>query len=158
MTEPGSDFLYSVEREYPVSIERLWHAWIDAPSLEAWYHPTDLVNVPGSVVSDPVVGGWWTVAVDATAYGHIAYFYGRYTRVEPMTMLEHSMSYTQSAEEFAARDESAPSARIVIDFEDRGSSSWARFAHYGELPADQVPLAKAGMGSYFESLAAFLGE
>lgn len=28
-------FLYSVEREYPVSIDRLWKAWTDAAELEA---------------------------------------------------------------------------------------------------------------------------
>ena len=60
------EFLYSVEREYPVPIEKLWHAWTDAAALEQWYSPTDLSVVPGSVVSDPVVGGWWTVAVYRT--------------------------------------------------------------------------------------------
>lgn len=152
MSEP----LYSVEREYPVAIDRLWQAWVDADALERWYCPTDLSVVPGSVVSEPVVGGWWTVAVDASAYGHIAYFYGRYTEVVPNVRLVHNLAYTQSADEFAARDESAPFHVIHVDFEDRGASSWVRFSQYGELPPDQVPLAKAGMTSYFDNLAAFL--
>ena len=32
-----AELLYSVEREYSHSIDRLWHAWTDATALEAWY-------------------------------------------------------------------------------------------------------------------------
>ena len=149
--------LYSVEREYPVSLERLWRAWIDADALQDWYCPTNLVNVPGSVVSEAVVGGWWTVGVDASAYGHIAYFYGKYTEVTPRSLLVHTMHYTQDAEAFAERDLDTPSAIIRIDLESRGDGAWARFAHYGELPAEQIPLARAGMESYFDNLGRHLG-
>ena len=58
------DFLYSVEREFDLPVDILWAAWTDPVALEAWYHPTDLTVVPGSVVSDPVEGGAWSVAVD----------------------------------------------------------------------------------------------
>lgn len=150
------DFLYSVEREYPYPIEKLWAAWTDAAALEQWYSPTDLSVVPGSVVSDAVVGGWWTVAVDVTVHGFNAYFYGRYTVVDPLIQLEHRLAYTQSAEEFAARDESAPSHRIVIDFEERGHLTWVRFSQFGELPEGQAEQAQAGMESYFNSLEAYL--
>jgi uncharacterized protein YndB with AHSA1/START domain len=150
------DFLYSVEREYPAPIAKVWHAWTDASALEAWYSPTSLTVVPGTVVSNAEVGGWWTVGVDVSMHGFNAYFYGRYTRVEPMTVLEHTMAYTQSAEEFAARDEFAPMHRVVVDFEARGSSTWVRFTQYGELPAGEPEQAKQGMESYFESLGVYL--
>lgn len=150
--------LYSVEREYPVSLDRLWQAWTDAAELQHWYCPTDLSNVPGSVVSEAVVGGWWTVAVDASAYGHIAYFYGKYTEVEPQSLLVHTMHYTQDETEFRARDLDAPQAIIRIDLESRAGGAWARFAHYGELPADQIPLARAGMESYFDNLGGHLAD
>jgi len=151
MTAPA----YSVEREYPHAVDRLWHAWSDAAALEAWYHPVQLANVPGSVASEAEVGGWWTVAIDVTERGFAACFYGRYTRVEPMTRLEHTMHYTQSTEE-VARDESTPSHRVVVDFEERGASTWVRFSQFGNLPEGQAEQAKAGMESYFDSLAAFL--
>ena len=61
------DFLYAVEREYPVAIERLWQAWTTASELEQWYHPTDLTVVPGTATSVPVEGGLWTVAIDVPA-------------------------------------------------------------------------------------------
>jgi uncharacterized protein YndB with AHSA1/START domain len=150
------EFLYSVEREYPYPIEKLWAAWTHAAELEQWYSPTDLSVVPGSVVSDAVVGGWWTVAVDVTLYGFNAYFYGRYTVVDPLVQLEHRLAYTQSAEEFAARDESMPSHRIVIDFEERGHLTWVRFSQFGELPEGQVEQTQQGMESYFDSLGEYL--
>ena len=152
----NEEFLYCVEREYPYPIERLWAAWTDAAELEQWYSPTDLSVVPGSVVSDAVVGGWWTVAVDVTVYGFNAYFYGRYTAVDPLIQIEHRLAYTQSAEEFAARDESMPSHRIVIDFEERGHLTWVRFSQFGELPEGQVEQTQQGMESYFDSLGEYL--
>jgi uncharacterized protein YndB with AHSA1/START domain len=151
-----SDFLYSVERQFDLPVEILWDAWVDAEALQAWYHPTDLVNVPGSVVSDAVEGGEWAVAVDVPEHGFVAYFYGRYTKVVENLLLEHSMAYTQSAEEFAARDESAPHHRVTVEFDSRGMYSWVKFSQFGELPDGQAVQAQAGMESYFDSLEAYL--
>ncbi|HAN71054.1 MAG TPA: hypothetical protein DCQ36_05620 [Actinobacteria bacterium] len=151
-----SDFLYSVEREFDLPVEILWDAWIDAAALESWYHPVDLVVVPGSVTSDAVVGGEWSVAVDVPSEGFVAYFYGRYSEVVDQKRLEHTLCYTQSLEEFAARDHSAPHHRIVIEFDSRGMYSWVKFSQFGELPDGEAVQAQAGMESYFDSLEAFL--
>ena len=70
--------------------------------------------------------------------------------------LEHTMAYTQSAEEFAVRDESAPHHRILVEFESRGFRSWVKFSQFGDLPEDQAVQAQAGMESYFDSLEAYL--
>lgn len=151
-----SDFLYSVEREYDVPVEILWAAWTDAEALEAWYHPTDLACLPGSVVSEPVVGGEWSAAVSVPAHDFAAYFYGRYTVLVENARIEHTMAYTESAEEFAARDESAPHHLVVIEFEHRGFRSWVKFSQFGELPEGMAVQAQAGMESYFDSLGAYL--
>ena len=148
--------LYSVEREFPAPIAKVWHAWTDAGALAEWYSPTALSVVPGSAVSDAIVGGWWTIGVDVSMHGFNAYFYGRYTRVETKSALEHTMAYTQSAEEFEARDESAPMHRVSVDFEDRGAWTWVRFTQYGELPEGEPAQAKQGMESYFDSLGVYL--
>jgi uncharacterized protein YndB with AHSA1/START domain len=153
-----SDFLYSVEREFDLPVEILWDAWIDAAALEAWYHPTDLSVVSGSVMSDAVVGGAWAVAVDVSSMGFVAYFWGRYTDVVDQKRLEHTLSYSQSAEEFALRDPEAAHHRIVIEFDSRGMYSWVKFSQYGELPEGQAVQAQAGMESYFDSLESFLAE
>ena len=150
-------FLYSVEREYSQPISRIWEAWTDAAQLEDWYHPTDLKNVPGSSVSEPHVGGWWTIAVDVPEYGFVSYFWGLYTVVDEHRQLQHTMSYSQTEEQFIARDRNAEFATIIVDFEERDKGAWVRFAQYGELPEDQIPLARAGMESYFQSLADYLG-
>ena len=91
------DLLYSVEREFAHPIEGMWHAWTDAASLEEWYRPLELSVVPGSVTSEVEVAGWWTVAVDVPDEGFVAYFFGRYTRLEPMTAIEHTMHVTRPA-------------------------------------------------------------
>lgn len=150
------DFLYSVEREFDIPVEILWAAWTDPVALEAWYHPTDLSVVPGSVISDAVEGGLWTVAVDVPAHGFVAYFFGRYTAVVENARLEHTLAYTQSADEFAARDESAPHHRILVEFESRDFRSWVKFSQFGDLPEGQAVQAQAGMESYFDSLEAYL--
>ncbi len=152
----NDNFLYSVERELDLPIDILWAAWTDPVALEAWYHPTDLSVLPGSVVSDPVEGGAWSAAVDVPAMDFVAYFYGRYTVAVQNARLEHTMAYTQDADEFAARDESAPHHLVRIEFESRDFRSWVKFSQFGELPEGQAVQAQAGMESYFDSLEAFL--
>lgn len=152
MPEP----LYSVERVFDAPLDRVWQAWTDAADLEAWYRPTDLRVVPGSVVCDATVGGWWTVGVDVPQAGFVAYFYGTHEEVIPHVRLKHSLYYTQDAEEFAARDLTAESHDIVIDFEARPEGTWVRFTQIGDMPAEQVELTRQGTSSYFDSLEQFL--
>ena len=149
-------FLYSVEREYPVSIERLWRAWTDASELEAWYFPTDLSSTKGATTSVLEVGGLWSCGVEVPEHGFTAYFFGKYTTIVPNQLIEHTLHYTTSAEEFAAKDFSTESHLIRIEFEDRGASSWSKFSQFGELPDGQAGMAQAGMNSYLESLAKHL--
>ena len=150
-----SELAYAVEREIDVPVEVLWDAWTDPVALEAWYHPTDLSVLPGSVVSEPIVGGRWAAAIEVPDMDN-AYFWGRYTAVVENARLEHTMSYSQSAEEFAARDDDAPHHLVVVEFEARDFRCWVKFSQYGELPEGEALQAQAGMESYFDSLEAFL--
>ncbi len=126
-----SEMLYSVEREFDATVDQMWDAWTDAAALEQWYSPTVLSVLPGSVVSEPVVGGWWTVGVDVPDNGFVAYFFGKYSEVVEQSRLVHSLYYTQDAAEFAARDLTGEHHIIEIDFESRGDKTWARFAQFG---------------------------
>ena len=150
------DFLYSVDREYAHPIERVWHAWTDAAELEAWYHPTILSVVPGSVTSDARPGGTWAVAVDVPMNDFVAYFFGTYSVIDQHKRIEHSMSYTQSREEFDLRPADAESHQIVIEFEDRDGKTWVKFNQFGYLPPEQVQATIDGMTSYFDSLEQYL--
>jgi uncharacterized protein YndB with AHSA1/START domain len=151
-----TNLAYSVERTFPVDADRMWHAWTDATELEQWYAPTDLSVVPGSVVSDVQPNGRWAVAVDATSYGHIAYFWGRYAEVDQPRRLTHTLAYSQDEADFVTRDDAAPHHDIVIDMEPRDDGTWVRFAQYGDMPADQAAMAQQGIESYFDSLGAHL--
>lgn len=153
-----SEFLYSVEREYPVTIDTMWDAWANAAALQNWYHPIDLKCPPNSVENESVVGGIWSVAVDVPEHNFVAYFYGVYTEVVENELMCHTMCYTQSKAEWEARDMSAPHHNVVLNFETRGEKSWVKFSQYGEMPADQIELTKAGMESYFDSLESYLLE
>lgn len=148
--------LYFVDREYPVSVERLWTAWTEPAQLEQWYSPVFLSVVPQSAVSETRVGGQWAIAVDVSANGFNAYFWGRYSEVEEHKKLVHTLCYSQDEAEFIARSDDAPAHQIVIDFEDRGSSSWVRFSQFGEMPAEQAEASREGMESYLENLSNYL--
>jgi uncharacterized protein YndB with AHSA1/START domain len=153
-----SSELYFVEREYAVPIDQLWSAWTSPEKLEQWYSPTDLSVVPGSVVSENVIGGRWAVGVDVTAHGFNAYFWGRYSEVEQNKRLVHTLCYSQNAKEFEARDDNAPAHEIVIEFEDRGDTSWCKFTQFGEMPEEQAEMSRQGMMSYFDNLGKFLNK
>lgn len=150
------NFLYSVEREFDIPVEVLWDAWTDPIALEAWYHPAELACVPGSVVSEPIDGGPWAVGVDVPDYGFVAYFYGRYNAVVPHARIDHTMHYTQSEQEFAARDESTDHHLVRIEFDSRGMRSWVKFSQFGDMPESEAVRAQEGMESYFDSLGRFL--
>jgi len=151
-----NDFLYSVEREFDIPVEVLWDAWVDPVALEAWYHPVDMTCVPGSVISDPVDGGVWAVGIDTSDFGFTTYFYGRYTAVVGRKRIDHTMHYTQVADEFAARDESTDHHLVRIEFDSRGMRSWVKFSQFGEMPESEAVRAQEGMESYFDSLERFL--
>lgn len=147
--------LYFVEREYAVSIDELWSAWTSPEKLEQWYSPTDLSVIPGSAVSENVIGGRWAIGVDVTAHGFNAYFWGSYSEVEQNKKLVHTLCYSQDQKEFEARDDDPLAHTVVIDFEDRGGKSWCRFTQFGEMPAEQAEMSRQGMLSYFDNLGRF---
>ncbi len=149
---------YSVERVYAYPLEKLWQAWTQAAAIQSWYHGVEHRCVPNSVTEDAAVGAIWSVGIDVPQYNIQVFFYGTYSTVTPLTQLVHTMHYTEMAEEFAIKDMSTPAHRVVIDFEQRSGGTWVRFAQYGDMPADQVPLATAGMQSYFDSLQNYLDQ
>jgi uncharacterized protein YndB with AHSA1/START domain len=90
-----NNLLYSVEREYPVAVETLWNAWVEADALEDWYHPTDLAVLPGSVAVDfePRGDGAW---VRFSQYGEMP--------AEQVPQTKAGMeSYFDSLDEFLSR-------------------------------------------------------
>ncbi len=147
---------YSIEREFDALIQNMWTAWVDADALQQWYAPLGLNPVPATAVSEPVVGGRWAAAIDATSYGFIAYFWGRYTEVTEPVRLVHTMAYSQDADEFAEGSDDADHHLVIVDMEPRGDRVWVRMAQYGELPEEEAQMAQAGMERYFDSLAAYL--
>jgi uncharacterized protein YndB with AHSA1/START domain len=147
---------YSVERLFPVSREELWEAWTDADALQHWYcGPTFSVH-PNSTLSDLAVGGRWTSAVDAPDNSGTAYFWGRYTEVQPMIRAEHTLFYSTDSAEFFAASESGPSHRVVLEFEPRDNGAWVRYSQFGEMPAEMAEGARQGMEQYLDNLALYL--
>jgi uncharacterized protein YndB with AHSA1/START domain len=154
----NSTELYFVEREYDANIDELWNAWTSADALGQWYSPTELSVVPGSVVTENYIGGRWAVAVDVSAHGFNAYFWGRYSEFETNKKLVHTLCYSQDEKEFLAQDDNAPAHTIVIDFEERDRKSWCKFTQIGEMPAEQAEMSRQGMLSYFDNLERFLSK
>lgn len=150
------DYLYSVEREFAIPIEKLWSAWTEAAALEAWYHPVGMSCVFGTTRSETRQGGIWSCAVQVPGRDSISYFFGKYSSVVQYVHFEHSMHYTESKENFEKMDFDTPSHKITVDFESCGQKSWAKFSQYGQAPEAQVELMKQGIESYFDSLENFL--
>ncbi len=144
--------LYSVEREYPVTLSALWSAWVEADQLQQWYSPQILEIVPGSATSEAVVGGEWAIAIDVSINGFNEYFWGKYTEVKFQEKLVHTMFYSQDELEFNLRGEDQPHHVIEIDFQARASGSWVKFSQFGTMDAEQAEASKDGMESYFNSL------
>jgi uncharacterized protein YndB with AHSA1/START domain len=151
-----SNLLYFVEREYPVGISRLWNAWVKADELESWYSPVFLEVIKGSATSDAKVGGSWAIAVDVSANGFNAYFWGTYKEVEANSKITHTLNYSQDELEFNLREEQPEAHLIEVVFEDRGEKSWVRFSQFGEMDPEQAEASREGMESYLENLAIFL--
>ena len=148
--------LYSVQREFDVSINRLWNSWTDASALEAWHHPVGMSCVSGATQSDMKIGGLWSYAVQVPGRESISYFYGKYSLIQENIRFEHSMHYTESREVFQLKDFNTPAHQISVEFEAWGEKSWSKFSQYGEAPDAQVVLMTQGIESYFDSLEEFL--
>jgi uncharacterized protein YndB with AHSA1/START domain len=147
---------YSVEREFDIPVEILWAAWTDPVALEAWYHGVGMASVPGSVQSEAEVGGAWSVAIGVPDFEFVAYFYGEYTAVIDQARLEHTMFYTQSVDEFNAKDITLEHHNIRIEFEAKDFRSWVKYSQFGDLPETEALQAQAGIESYFDSLSDYL--
>lgn len=147
---------YSVEREFDIPLEILWAAWTDSVALEQWYHGTAHSVVPGSMRSDVFVGGAWSVAIDVPQAVFVAYFYGEYTAVVENARLEHTLYYTESIDEFNAKDLTQDHHNIRIEFEAKDFRSWVKYSQYGDLPESEALQAQAGIESYFDSLNEYL--
>lgn len=148
--------LYSVQREFNVSIDKLWHAWTDSSALESWHHPVGMSCVPGATQSELKIGGLWSYAVQVPGRESISYFFGKYSLVQENLRFEHSMHYTESKDAFEDKDFNTPAHHISVEFEARGEKSWSKFSQYGEAPKEQVVMMAQGMESYFDSLEDFL--
>jgi len=147
---------YSVEREFDIPVDILWAAWTDPIALEAWYHGVGHATVPGSVNSDPQVGGLWSVGIQVPEFDLVAYFYGQYTAVVENARIEHTLHYTESAAEFELLDFGTDSHRVLIEFESRDFRSWVKYSQFGDMPGSNAIEAQAGIESYLDSLESFL--
>jgi uncharacterized protein YndB with AHSA1/START domain len=148
--------LYFVEREFEFPVSRLWSAWTIPAELENWYCPVFLTVVPGSVTSDAVVGGTWAVAVDVSANGFNAYFWGKYEVVELNKKLVHDLNYSQDELEFALAEPQPTAHRIEIDFVENKAGCSVRFSQFGQMDPTQVDATREGMESYFDNLSVHL--
>lgn len=148
--------LYFVERKFLYPVQRLWRAWTNAEELENWYCPIYLNVIPGSALSEPVVGGRWAIAVDVFANGFNAYFWGTYKEVQENKKLVHELCYSQDELEFALRETQAEAHLIEVEFTELDNSCNVRFSQFGEMDQEQSEASKEGIESYFDNLETFL--
>ena len=148
--------LYFVERKFLYPVQRLWRAWTNSQELENWYCPIYLTVIPGSAISEPVLGGRWAIAVDVSPNGFNAYFWGSYKEVEKNRKLVHELCYSQDELEFALREPQAEAHLIEVEFTDLDNSCNVRFSQFGEMDQEQSEASKEGIECYFDNLETFL--
>lgn len=148
--------LYFVERQFSYPIQRLWQAWTNPQELENWYCPIYLTVIPGSAISEPVLGGRWAIAVDVSPNGFNAYFWGSYKEVEQNRKLVHELCYSQDELEFALQEAQPDSHLVQIDFLEQADGCTVRFSQFGEMDQEQSEASKEGIESYFDNLAQHL--
>ena len=151
-----TNLAYKVEREFPVSIERLWECWTEAAELANWYCPPNMRVKPGSTVSDPSQDGLWQTAVEIPGDGGTAYFWGRYGKVEAPAYAEHSLFYSVDEADFIEASELGESHLVVLEFETRDDGAWVRYSQFGEMPPEMAEGARQGMETYLDHLESFL--
>ena len=66
------------------------------------------------------------------------------------------MNYTQSLDEFKKRVSSPDEHLIQLEFKEVEGGSWVSFTQFGQMPAEQIALTRAGTSSYFDNLGKFL--
>lgn len=153
MTKP---LAYEVSRVLDAPVSRVWGAWINADQLASWYGPVGFTTPRESVMVEPVVNGRWSATVIVPMDGSAHHFFGHFTEVIENSSLKYTMFYATDETLDEAKEEKGPHHEVDLTFEDLGDQTRLTFAQFGELPEDQIPLAKAGMESYFDSLAAFV--
>jgi uncharacterized protein YndB with AHSA1/START domain len=102
------------------------------------------------------VGGTWAIAVDVSANGFNAYFWGKYSKVETNKKLVHDLNYSQDQLEFSLREPQEQAHRIEVDFKLTQDGCIVRFSQFGEMEQDQAEASREGMESYFDNLETFL--
>jgi uncharacterized protein YndB with AHSA1/START domain len=153
--EPG---YYEVVRTFRSSVRAVWGAWTDHGQLAAWYHPVGMSVLPGSVTSDPVLGGRFSATVVVPADGSEHRFTGNYAVVEPTSQLAYTLFYEGPMGVATDMPGSRGCEIVTLTFRETPGGTELRYRQDGFLPAEQRPMAQAGMESYFDSLAAHLGE
>lgn len=148
--------LYEVHRVLKAPVNRVWNAWTDADQLASWYGPVGFTSPRDSVKVDPVVGGFWSATVVVPIDGSAHHFFGYFTDVEENSFLTYTMFYATDETLEEVRKEEGPYHTVQLNFDDLGQETRLSFAQFGELPAEQIPMTKAGMESYFDSLASFI--
>ena len=157
MTEKYIAGFYEVERDIKAPVQQIWQAWTNADELAAWYGPVGFETPRDSVTTDARVGGTWSATVVVPMDGSKHAFNGEYLIVEPLHKLVFTLDYASEGVPMVL-DTDRESEVVTLTFTDLGEAgTHLKFRQDGFLPADQLPLAQAGIESYFDSLEQYLG-
>lgn len=146
---------YIVERTFNSKVSDVYEAWTDASKLSQWYGPQGMENK--DISPDARISGAFGATV-ISPDGQEHRFDGIYREVEAEAKVVFTLDYSNTAipAEFLARPEGFNEV-VTLTFKKLGENqTHLTFRQDGYLPKHQVPLAHAGMESYFDSLGVFL--
>ncbi|WP_214410519.1 SRPBCC family protein [Sphaerisporangium fuscum] len=152
----------AITRVFDAPRERVFDAWTVADAFAQWWGPRGTHSPRETVEIDARPGGHWkaTIVMEATEETERVEqpFFGVYRELVRPERLSFTLGDPLDPE-FLARSEAGEGEELVtLTFTERDGGTEMKFLQVGYLPAETVPKAVEGWGSFFDCLAEYLAK
>jgi uncharacterized protein YndB with AHSA1/START domain len=141
-----TDYAMTITRVFHAPRERVWNEWTTPEAFADWYGGAQGEIPLDTVQMDVREGGTWRLTM--VYAGREIHWTGEYREVRPPERLVFTVT---------DRPEEPARALVTVELADLGDGrTEMRFEQRGDMPPEQVELAKQGWGGFFDRLAARL--
>ncbi|MFC4533301.1 SRPBCC family protein [Sphaerisporangium dianthi] len=150
----------SITRVFDAPRELVFDAWTVAEHFTHWWGPEGTIAPLSDIEIDARPGGHWkaTIVMEATEETERAEqpFFGVYRDLVRPEKLSFTLGDPLDPEFLERSAQGEGEELVTVTFTERDGGTEMRFLQVGYLPAETVPLAVEGWGSFFNCLAAYL--
>ena len=146
-THPTDRLEFQVRRRFPVTVERLYAAWVEPSAFGKWITPKPFRCT--GVLMDLQTGGRYSVAMESFAdtpriTGEVA---GEFLVIDHGRTLEMTWLWSLS---------DLPATRVSVTFEDEGAAAVLHLRHYDFIDPDTCADYRHGWDQSFQNLKLLL--